>query len=174
MSGELLADQPLGEKLIKKGFWLYFFSFLVAPAGYITKVLVSNSVSVADVGVLYSIVGLIGFLNIYNDLGLTESLQYFLPRYWIKKQYDYIKTSIYIRLFAQVATAIIIALFLWFGAPWLAENYFHSPNAVIILKYFCFYFLGINLFQILQSIFAAFQDTFSTQFTDFIRMWSIV
>ncbi|AHB41440.1 polysaccharide biosynthesis protein [candidate division SR1 bacterium RAAC1_SR1_1] len=174
MDQELLVDQPLGEKLIKKGFWLYFFSFLVAPAGYLIKVIISNSVSVADVGVLYSIIGLITFLNVYNDLGLTESLQYFLPRYWIKKQYNYVKTSIYLSLFAQVFTAIIIALFLWLGAPWLAENYFHSPSAVVILKYFCFYFLGINIFQILQSVFVAFQNTFSFQFVDFVRMWSIV
>lgn len=171
---QLLADQPLWEKLIKKGFWLYFFSFLVAPAGYIIKVLISNSVSVADVGVLYSIVSLITFLNVYNDLWLTESLQYFLPRYWLKKQYNYVKTSIYLSLFAQIFTAIIIALFLWLGAPWLAEHYFHSPSAIIILKYFCFYFLGINLFQILQSIFVSFQNTFAFQFVDFVKMWSTV
>ncbi len=171
---QLLVDQPLWEKLIKKGFWLYFFSFLVAPAGYIIKVLISNSVSVADVGVLYSIVGLITFLNIYNDLGLTESLQYFLPRYWVKKQYDYIKTSLYLSLFVQIFTAILIALFLWLGAPWLAEHYFHSPSSVIILKYFCFYFLGINVFQILQSIFYAFQNTFAYQFVEFVKMWSVV
>jgi len=53
---QLLADQPLGEKLIKKGFWLYLFTYFTVPAGYIVRVLISNSVSVADVGVLYSIV----------------------------------------------------------------------------------------------------------------------
>lgn len=176
MEGEmdLLADQPLGQKLIKKWFWLYFFSFLVAPAGYIIKVIISNSVSVADVGVLYSIVWLITFLNVYNDLWLTESLQYFLPRYRIKKQYNYIKTSIYISLVAQIFTAIIIATILRFWAPRLAEHYFHSENATTILKYFCFYFLWINLFQILQSIFIAFQDTFRYQLVDFIKMRSIV
>ncbi len=171
---QLLVDQPLWEKLIKKWFWLYFFSFLIAPASYFIKVIISNSVSVADVGVLYSIVSLIMFLNVYNDLWLTESLQYFLPRYWMKKQYNYIKTSIYLSLFVQIFTALLIAIFLWFGAPWLAEHYFHSDSVVIILKYFCFYFLGINLFQILQSIFVAFQSTFSFQFVEFVRVWSIV
>lgn len=174
MDQELLQDQPLWEKLIKKWFWLYLFSFLVAPAGYIIKVLISNSVSVADVWVLYSVVGLIWLLSVYNDLGLTESLQYFLPRYWIKKQYNYIKTSLYLSLFAQFSTGLLIVLLLWFGAPWLAQNYFHSPSAEVILRYFCFYFLGINLFQILQSVFVAFQNTFSFQFVDFVRMRSIV
>ena len=174
MDWELLADQALGEKLIKKWFWLYLFAYLIAPAWYIVKVVISNSVSVADVGVLYSIVGLIGLLNVYNDLGLTESLQYFLPRYRINKQYNYIKTSLYISFFIQIITTLVIAALLRFGAPWLAENYFHSSNAVVILRYFCFYFLGINIFQSMQSIYSAFQDTFSSQFIEFVRMWSVV
>lgn len=46
---ELLADQPLGQKLIKKGFWLYFFMIISAPVTYIIKVIVSNNLSVEDV-----------------------------------------------------------------------------------------------------------------------------
>ncbi len=171
---ELLPNQTLWEKLIKKWFWLYLFSFLVAPAGYIIKVIISNSVSVADVWVLYSVVGLVTLLSVYNDLWLTESLQYFIPRYWIKKQYNYIKTSIYFSLSVQIFTGVIIASILWFWAPWLATHYFQSPSAEIILRYFCFYFLGINLFQVLQSIFFAFQNTLAQQFVEFIRMRSIV
>ena len=84
---KILKDETLGEKLIKKWFWLYFFSFLVAPAAYLIKLFVSNSISVADVWVLYSVISLISLLNTYNDLGLTESLQYFLPRFLIKKHF---------------------------------------------------------------------------------------
>ena len=67
---DLLEDENLGQKLVKKGFWLYLFSYLIAPAGYIVRLLISNSpeVSVADVGVLYTIIGLVNFLNVYNDL----------------------------------------------------------------------------------------------------------
>ncbi len=174
MNWELLVDQPLWEKLIKKWFWLYFFMFLIAPAAYFIKVIISNSLSVSDVGVLYTIVGLVSILNVYNDLWLTESLQYFLPRYWIKKQYNYAKTAIYLSLLAQVFTAILIAILLWGLAPWLANHYFHSVQAIIILKYFCFYFLWINIFQCLQSIFMAFQDTFNSQLIELVRNRAIL
>lgn len=174
MEGELLTDQPLGQKLIKKGFWLYFFTYLTIPATYFIKVIISNSLSVADVGILYSIVSLIGLLNIYNDLWLTESLQYFLPRYWIKKQYNYAKTAIYLSFIVQIFTALLIVLLLRWGTPRLATHYFHSSEAAIILKYFCFYFLGINILQTLQSIFMAFQDTFSYQISDLIRNRAIL
>jgi O-antigen/teichoic acid export membrane protein len=59
MEGELLADQPLGQKLIKKGFWLYFFTIITAPVGYIIKMIVSNTLSVEDVGIFYSVLGFI-------------------------------------------------------------------------------------------------------------------
>lgn len=170
----ILQDQPLWEKLIKKWFWLYFFSFLAAPAWYLIKLFISNSISVADVWVLYSIISLIWILNTYNDLWLTESLQYFLPRFLIKKQYNYAKTAIYLSLAVQIFTALIIACVLWFAAPWLATHYFHSGSAVIVLKYFCFYFLWINLYQTLQSIFLSIQDTFCQQFPEFIKQWCIV
>ncbi len=173
---DLLQDETLSQKLIKKGFWLYLFSYLVAPAGYLVRLLISNSpeVSVEDVGVLYSIISLVTFLNVYNDLGLTESLQYFLPKFWIEKKYNWIKTIVWLSFLVQTATAVLIACGLRFGGERLANHYFHNPNAEIILKYFCLYFLGINIFQTLQSIFIAFQKTFDYQFVDFIRMRSIV
>lgn len=173
---DLLQDETLSQKLIKKGFWLYFFSYLTAPAGYIIRLLITNSaeVSVADVGILYSIISLINFLNVYNDLGLTESLQYFLPRFWIKKEYNHIKTTIWLSLSVQIFTSLLIICGLRFGSDWLALHYFHSPSAAMILKYFCIYFLGINLFQTLQNIFIAFQKTFDYQFVEFIKIWATV
>lgn len=173
---DLLEDETLSQKLIKKWFWLYFFSFLIGPAGYLIRMMISNSggVSVADVGVLYSIISLVSFLNIYNDLGLTESLQYFLPRYRVKKEYNNIKTTIWLSLGIQIISSIFIALGLWFGADRLAVHYFHSDASAQILHFFCIYFLGINLFQTLQSIFIAFQKTFDYKLVDFIQTWATV
>ena len=173
---DLLQDETLSQKLIKKGFWLYLFSYLVAPAGYLVRLFISNSpeVSVEDVGVLYSIISLVTFLNVYNDLGLTESLQYFLPKFWIRKEYNNIKTSIWLSLGTQILTSLFIVWGLLLGNERLANNYFHSEQAETILQYFCIYFLGINLFQTLQSIFIAFQKTFDYQVIDFVRMRSIV
>lgn len=112
---DLLQEETLAQKLITKGFWLYLFSYLIAPGGYLIRLMISNApeVSVADLGVLYSIVGLINFLNVYNDLGLTESLQYFLPKFWIKKQFNQIKTAIRLSIGVQIFTAFLIIAGLW-------------------------------------------------------------
>lgn len=104
----LLKEETLAKKLIGKGSLIYIFSFLIAPTGYIIRVLASNTLSVEEIGIFYSILGLITILAAYNDLGLTEALQYFLPKYWIKKQYNHYKT-IWIATFAmQLLTGIVI------------------------------------------------------------------
>ncbi len=169
MEWELLADQPLGQKLIKKWFWLYFFTILIAPTGYFIRVLVSNSVSVADVGIIYSIMGLMGILSAYHDLGLTEALQYHLPKYRIQKKYNAFKLSIYFTIIIQAITGIIIALLLFFGANYLGTHYFHSPESVHIIKIFCLYFLGINFYNVLFSIYIAFQDVIQYKLMEGIR-----
>jgi O-antigen/teichoic acid export membrane protein len=83
---------------------------LTAPIGYVVKVLISNTLSVEDVGIFYSVFGLVMLFCSYHDLGLTEALQYYLPKYWIHKEYDNYKTILYVTLFAQILTGTLIAL----------------------------------------------------------------
>ena len=169
---ELLADETLSQKLIKKWFRLYLFAYLSAPLGYLVRLFISNSpdVSVADFWVLYSIISLITFLYTYNDLWLTESLKFFLPRFYIKKEFNNIKTVVWLSLWIQILTWIFISAWLWFGWEWLAIHYFQSENSILILKYFCAYFILTNIFQVIQTIFSAFQKTFEYQFMEFIRL----
>lgn len=173
MDWELLADQPLGQKLIKKWFWLYFFMMITAPLGYFTKLIISNTLSVEDVGIFYSVIGLIMLLASYNDLWLTEALQYFIPKYRIEKQYGKYKTIVIFTLIAQLISGIIIWCGLYFWADWLAQNHFHSLLAVDIIKTLARYFIGINIIQALYSIFYGFQDTFSQWLVEFTRIFTI-
>lgn len=173
MEGELLADQPLGQKLIKKWFWLYFFVIITAPLWYLAKVIVSNTLSVEEVGIFYSVIGLVLLLSSYNDLWLTEALQYFIPKYWIERQYGKYKSIVIMTLIAQLVSGIIIWWLLYFGAGWLAQNHFHSPLAIETVKLLAWYFIWINIIQVLYSIFYSFQDTFSQGLIEFVRMFTI-
>lgn len=168
------SEETLTNKIVKKWFWLYFFWYLSAPLRYIIRVIIANSpdVSPSDFWVLYSIISLITFLYTYNDLWLTESLQYFLPRFYLRKQFNNIKTTIYISLLIQIFTWIIIASVLWFWSDWLAIHYFKSEIASTILKYFCFYFFVMNILQVIQTIFLSFQKTFESQCIEFTKaLW---
>ncbi len=171
MDGELLADQPLGKKLIKKWFWLYIFTLFIWPAAYFTRVLISNTISVDDVGIIYSILWFITILSAYHDLWFTEALQYHLPKYRIQKKYNAFKTSIYMTLIIQGISWLIIAFLLFFWANYLSSHYFHSSESAHIIKIFCLYFLGINFFNMFHSIYIAFQDIIQYKLIEFINSY---
>lgn len=59
MSSELLQDETLAHKFIRRGFWGYFFMLFIAPTGYLVRLLVTNTISIEEVGVLYSIIGFV-------------------------------------------------------------------------------------------------------------------
>jgi len=171
-----LIDQhkTLSEKFIKKGFWLYLFSFIIAPIGYINKIIISNNISVSELWILYWVISLVTLLSSFNDFWMTESLKYFIPKYFTKNNYEKIKTIIAYAFFTQIITWLIITLILFFWADFLALHYFKSPDAKIVLQIFCLYFLWINIFQVFNNFFLTVQNTFYKKLTDFLRMFFIM
>ena len=105
---------------------------------------------------------------------MTEALQYYLPKYWIHKEYNNYKTILYITIFAQIITGVAIALLLYFGADWLALNHFHSPAAAGVLRTLCRFFLGFNFIQVASSVYVAFQDTLASSLVEFVRLYTVL
>jgi len=160
----------LTEKFLRKGFWLYIFSFIIGPLSYITKIIITWELSVGDVWILYWVISLVTLISAYNDLWLTDSLNYFIPRYITEKRYDKIKSILTYALIAQMTTWITIAFFFFFWADYLANNYFNSIEAKNVLKIFAFFFLWINIFQITSTFFMVVQNTFLNKIIEFFRM----
>ena len=167
-----MIDQhnSLAEKFLKKGFWLYLFSFIIAPIWYIIKIIISGELTVSEVGILYGVISLIVMISAYNDLGMSESINHFIPKFVTEKRYDKVKSILVYALIAQMCTWITIAILFFFWADWLALNYFKSESAKAILKIFAFYFLWINIIQILSMFFMSIQNTFAQKIIELIRM----
>jgi len=172
MGTNILQQETLSHKLISKWFRAYVFTIFTAPLGYLLRLLASNTLSVYDVWIIYSILSLFSLLSCYNDLWLTESLQYFLPKYWIDWKKWQIKNVILLSLFMQLFTWIIIFLLLFFNSEWLAVNHFHSLEVSNIIKTMSFFFLWSNLLQVCAAIFVSFQDSFSFWLIEFSRLFS--
>lgn len=160
----------LAEKFLKKWFWLYIFSFIIGPIWYIVKIIISNELTVSDIWILYWVISLITLVSAYNDLWLTDSLNFFVPKFITENRYDKVKSILTYALIAQMTTGISIALFFFFGSDFLANNYFDSPKADGVLKIFAFFFLWINIFQIMSTFFMVVQNTFYNKIIEFVRM----
>lgn len=174
MTWEILSDQPLWQKLIKKWFWLYFFVLISWPLGYFIKLIASNRLSVEDIWIFYSVLGLLMLLSSYNDLWLTEALQYFIPKYRLEKKYNSYKTIIIFTFIAQLISWVLIWWLLYFWAWRLAINHFHSPIAEDIVKTMSIFFVIVNFLQAFYTVFYAFQNTLYQWIIEFIRTSSIL
>ena len=174
MQNNILKEETLSHKLISKWFRAYIFVLFIGPLWYLIRLLASNTLSVSDVWIIYWVVSLFSLLSCYNDLGLTESLQYFLPKYRLEGKRWQIKNTIWLSFFMQFITWIIIFCLLFFNAEWLAIHHFHAVEATNVIKIMSFYFLWTNLIQICGSIFVAFQDTFSSGFMGFSNMLAVL
>lgn len=105
------------------------------------KIILSNDLSVEEIGLLYGILSLISLLAVYHDLGLTESLNFFLPKFIVQKDWTRFKSLVVYSLIAQIITSTLIGLVLFFSSGYLAEHYFRSAEAVGVIQVFCLFFL---------------------------------
>lgn len=108
---------------------------------------------------IYGVLSFVILLSAFNDLGCSESLNYFLPKYIIKNEYGKAKYLFKLTFILQICSSVAIASILFVIAPWLAEVYFNEPRIVEILRISGLYFIGINFFHTATMFFSVSQNT---------------
>lgn len=170
----LNTSESLAEKFVKKGFWLYLFSFIAGPVGYFIKIIFSYDLSVSEMGILYGVISLITLLASYHDLGLTESLNFFLPKAIVRKDWNEFKSLVFFTFAAQFLSSLLIGGLLFFGSGWLSAHYFHEPAAKEVLEILCLFFFGLNLHNLNCTIFGVSQNTKLQKGAELLRMIAIL
>lgn len=167
-----MIDQhsSLAEKFLKKWFWLYLFSFVIAPIWYFVKIILSHDLEVNEIWIIYWVMSLMVLVWSFNDLWMSESLNKFLPDFITKKQYSKAKSILLYTIIAQSSTWFLIFLAFFFGADFIGNNYFKDTLSIWVIKNFAFFFLAINFLQVFLMFFMATQNTFTQKFIEFIRM----
>lgn len=147
---------------------------MIAPTGYIVKIIISGDISVASLGLLYGIISFVTILSSYNDLGMTESMNYFLPKYLREKDKENTTRMLLSALSMQMLTSAVLGCLLWFGCDWLADVYFKDPIASDLLRIFILFFFLENLFKTLTTFFQAAQNTKLQKGAELIRMITLM
>lgn len=160
--------------LLRQGFWIYLFTFLAAPLGYLIRILYARTFSLEEFGLIYSIISFMALVSIFNDLGFSETLNYHATRFYEKKQYSKVKGSFIFALLMQGGTAIILGVLFWFLSPWLAENYFKSPDALWVFRGFLMYFFFFNVSKPVIQLFFATHNYLVSSMAEFIRQLIII
>lgn len=167
----LNSEETLAQKFIKKWSWIFLFTLLIAPLGYIVRIVLTSDISPSEIGILYGIISLLMLLWVYNDFWLTESLNYFLPKYIIKNDYARCKYLLTLAFSTQLITSIVLGAWLFLFADFLAIWHFKDPIAGDVIRVMSLFFLGINMMQVTSIIFSASQNTKFQKGTEFFRMF---
>ncbi len=166
----LFKEETLQHKLISKWSTLVFLSLLIAPAGYIIRAIISNDLTVEEVGIFYSVLGLVSILLAYSGLGFNESFKYFFPRFWINWEKGKGKVLLILFFISQVFMASILAFLMWKLSGWLATSYFHFPAAQPTIQLFAIFLVVVRTLTVFIYFFETVQDVFWAKFVEFVRM----
>jgi len=164
-----MSNHSYFSSLLKKNLWIYFFSFLIAPAGYIVKIVMTGTLSQEDYGIFVAVISFVMILGAYNDFGMADSLNFFLPEHIQKKDKAKITQTLSIALVTQILSSSVLAVLLYFLSDFLAHHYFKAPSSGVILHIFIIFFFADNIFRSINVFFQSLQDTKLQKLTDFLR-----
>jgi len=142
-------------KLIKRLGYVYFFAMLVAPLGYLLRILYAKGLSVEAYGTFYAIIALLSVLLVFSDMGFSQALIYYLPKY--RKNHKQCKAATTYALMVHSATALVFGIGLFFLSPFLSEYYFKTPLAEAPLKILAIYFAVWTIGRSIVAVYKGFQ-----------------
>jgi O-antigen/teichoic acid export membrane protein len=113
---------------------IFGFSILAAFFAYLFRLVLARNLSLAEYGLFYAVFSLIALFEIFKDLGLGEASVKYISEFKVRKRLDLIKNSLISSVFLQLIVSGVITILLIVFSDFLAINYFHDPQASIIIK----------------------------------------
>ncbi len=150
------------KRAAKSAIFLFAAIMLANLFGYLTRGLLTRTLSQSDFGLFYAMLTFFFFVTIPIDLGFGSALIKHISQFNAKHQYRELYSSIALVAIVKISLSIVVALLIILAAPFLAANYFKSPTALPAL-----YFVG--LFVVLSTI----MDLFDGIFSGFQRMYLV-
>ena len=144
-------------------------SIFTAAAAYLFKIYVARVLGAEGLGIYALGMTLVGFLGVFNGLGLPQAATRFVAAYSATEQFqrlhDFLRKMSILLLVANVALALMVVL----AGPWLALHVYHAPDLVRYLPFFAVLLAVGGLSTFCGQILAGYQDVaIRTIVTNFI------
>ncbi|HEY7353836.1 MAG TPA: flippase [Terriglobales bacterium] len=143
-------------------------TLLTAAAGYFFKIYLARELGAEALGLYALGMTIVGFLGVFNALGLPTAATRFVAAYSARKDHwrlaSFLRSSLALLCVVNVAFAALILI----AGPWIADRFYHAPKLSPYLWAFAaIMMLGVlNMF--LCQVMAGFRDvarrTFITHF----------
>lgn len=168
MNIENKPEVTMQSKLIKKWIWLYIFAIVIMPLQYLIRLIVSNVLSPAEMGIIATVIGSVSIVAAYIDLWLREALNYYIPKYIHHNQKDKTTTLVVLSFIIQTGLGLFLACLLWRKADDIAI-YYWKMDIWYIIKIFAVNLVVSNLFFWIDWLFLVVQDIILNKSLEFLR-----
>jgi O-antigen/teichoic acid export membrane protein len=131
---------------------------LTAAAGYFFKIYIARKLGAEALGLYALGMTLVGFLGLFNSLGLPSAAARFVAQYSATQKFELLGG------FLRGSLALLSACNVFLGAavlivgPWIAVHFYHSPRLVPCLWAFALIMLLGVLTTFMGQVMAGYQD----------------
>ncbi len=144
-------------------------SLFTAAAGYLFKIYVARVLGADGLGIYALGMTIVGFLGIFNGLGLPQAATRFVAAYsgtgqW-QRLHGFLRRMSAVLLVSNVAMAIAVVV----AGPWLALHVYHAPALIPYLPFFAALLALGGLTSFCGQVLAGYKDVaVRTLITNFI------
>ncbi len=143
-------------------FVLYLLTMLGGLLGYLVRILFARELTVSEYGLFYAVYALVFFFAPFRDLGLTESMLFYVNKYLVKNDKKRIKEVVLISLIPQLILGVALGVIFILSSHFLAVHYFKDIIAQRIIIIFAILFSFQTLLPTISYLFDALHE-FTTE-----------
>ena len=142
-----------------KGSAIVFVALVVTGlVGFLLRIFLARSLSVADYGLFYAVFTLVSVFVIFHDLGLGSALVKYIPESEVRRQFREIKSSMAFSLIFQAVFAVSIATVLFAFSDQIAIAVFNTGSASPIIKILGAMLFVMIFYYLFRAAFRGFQN----------------
>ena len=143
---------------VKGAFIVLAISLIAGLGGYFVRLVLARGLSVEDFGLFNSVFSFLGLVGFFKSLGFDKALIKFIPEFRHEKRNDLIKSSIIYVTIILLITNLIVIGGVYLLSNYLAMKFFHSPQAVDLLKLLAIAFFIDSFVYIVRFAFQGFKE----------------
>ncbi len=103
-------------------------TMFTAAAGYLFKIYLARVLGAEALGLYALGMTIIGFVGVFNGLGLPQAAVRFVALYNATNQYDELRGFLVRALGLLLAANVALGTFVVFAGPWVAQHFYHAPE----------------------------------------------
>ena len=143
-------------------------------AAYFLRRMLTLWLTVEQYGLLFSVIAFYSFFMLFVNLGLEASLTKTIVELRLKKKWKEISSLTHSIFGFQLFISLIIVGVILFFVGGLAKNYFHTEEAIPVIKFLAVWFITAPFIVSISGVLIGFQRTTWYTGLDFFRVTTII